>query len=296
MSVRRWLSACAFALALAHLFSTSRSGAAAEFWFEPIDEVNDIAALTLYGEITEGDSDRLINALLVSIKERDQFIDRVNLFSPGGNAVEGIKLGHIINKYYLATEAPSVSESRFVCYGYPGSQSQPFSSDNCVCASACAIAWLGGIERRGIAGFHRMYSTYPKMTAAKTSEIRRVFNNEIDKFLEKVGAPSFVLDLIENSGPNELSFPSPEQRVDLEYGLNHSFTVDANCQGQSMNAGEKRIFFDLLLKSRGSDLLPDDERTLYKLNLSYEREDRCANDVRRRELFDAQQELWKAVQ
>ncbi|MFO1038272.1 MAG: hypothetical protein U1E45_15655 [Geminicoccaceae bacterium] len=267
---------------------------AAEFWFEPIEDGTDIAVLTLYGEIVDGDAERFLNALVASIKERGQYIDKVNLFSPGGNAAEGILIGRIINKYYLATEAPTVVEDDLACFGHPGNVKQPFnySKDrNCICASACAIAWLGGIERYGVAGFHRVYSVDPTVSASRMKEMRRFFDTEIDDYLAEVAAPSFVKELIERSDQYGLSFPTEAQQAALLENVDHANTVYAGCQAFNMSTDQKTNLLELRQKSDQNTLDANEQKMLDHLELAYEQRSLCREQIRRRELYERQSEL-----
>lgn len=270
---------------------------AAEFWFEPIDHENDIAAVTLYGDIEEGDSARLVSALMESIAN-GHYIDSINLFSGGGNAAEGIKLGYVINRHYLETNAPRFSDNRFYCYGHPGAANRPFNStqdDNCICASSCAIAWLGGVERTGTAGFHRVYSQDPSITASKAREIRRFFDDEIDAYLDEVGAPSFIPAMIESFGPEGLGFPTPEQLAILMDNVDHSTTIFAACQAFHMPVGQKQRMFQIEERVATTGVSGDEQRELNRLQINYQQEFTCREQVRRRELFRAQEALAEAL-
>lgn len=278
------------------LCASSRPTESAEFYLEPVDETGDIATVTLYGKIEEGDAERLLDSLLLSIKQNGHYVDRINLFSPGGDAAEGIRLGRVIKRFYIATEAPTASGDGFLCYGYPGTNGQPFNSADCICASACAIAWLGGIERRGIAGFHRVYSVDPEMSAARAREVRRFFDQEIETFLKEAGAPRFVQDLIEYSGPKELSFPTPRQLALLQESFDHFTTAYANCQSFDMSADDKETYFAFETSASKSALSSEERRVFDRLSLAYDQESKCHDIVRRRELLQAQEVLREYVQ
>lgn len=74
---------------------------------------------------------------------------RVILDSPGGALIEGIKIGMIIRELGLNTEVGRLVYSEGVPEFSPG-----------LCASACAIAFLGGVERsinNSKLGFHQFY-------------------------------------------------------------------------------------------------------------------------------------------
>lgn len=286
-------AAGALVLQVVFLTATPSAADAAEFWFEPIPENNDVAVVTLYGPIAAGDVDRLVLALRESIK-RGYYIDIINLFSPGGDAAEGIRLGRIINRYFLVTQAPHVQGDQFVCPGYPGSAQRPFQSQadaNCICASACAIAWLGGIGRHGMPGFHRVYSDFAKLTYGDAREMRRWFDQEIEGYLAEVGAPGFVEDLIETSGPEELSWPEAAQLAQLQDNIDYSNTTYAACQAFHMPLTNRQYLSTLREKAQTGMLSAQEQRQLSDLEVEFQRASVCHEQVRRRELANAQAEL-----
>lgn len=83
-----------------------------------------LAGFLLSGRIEEGDANRVLAVF-------EQFLDTPNraayLASPGGNLIEGIKLGLVFNRLRVKT----VIEGKQIC------------------ASACALAFLGGRDSKG---------------------------------------------------------------------------------------------------------------------------------------------------
>jgi hypothetical protein len=83
---------------------------------------------------------------------------RVKLWSGGGSAIAGIQVGEIIRQNKLATEAQGM------------------------CASACAIAWLGGIKRYishdGYVGFHGVYDITTKEASGQAMRLSAHISRE----------------------------------------------------------------------------------------------------------------------
>lgn len=103
----------------------------------------------------------------------------LNLFSissPGGDVDEALKIGRLFRKYLVNIRAPlhlhMAGRLERVLLG----RDQPLpcqSASDCVCASACALIWFGGIERSGTVGLHRPTTHDPrfaKLPAAEASD------------------------------------------------------------------------------------------------------------------------------
>ena len=118
---------------------------------------NAIEAMFIYvnGEIEHGLVERL-----EKMKKDGEITDefRIVLNSPGGNLVEGLRLGYWIRNNNLSTEVGSVINSEEAGYDVE-------LNEKGECYSACAIAFLGGVYRNAQAvpylGFHRFYKNIP---------------------------------------------------------------------------------------------------------------------------------------
>ena len=155
------------------------------------------AYIMLVGPVEQGDTERLI-AKIVKVLDLGHDIEGLHLYSPGGNAIEGVRLARTIREFSLTTFAPQGKEGAFRCHIPSISSPSQVASirENCLCASACAIAWLGGIERRGVPGFHRAYNPDP-MT--KYSDVRRGIQQVMAEFgalLNEIQTPSWLRDII----------------------------------------------------------------------------------------------------
>jgi hypothetical protein len=77
------------------------------------------------------------------------------LMSPGGNVDEALKIGRLLRKYEVDTEA---------AYNRPP------------CASACALIWFGGITRSGKVGLHRPFFDDPAYKRLPLTDASTVYN------------------------------------------------------------------------------------------------------------------------
>jgi hypothetical protein len=92
--------------------------------------------ISLEGRIEPGDAERF-EAFMRGAGPR---IATLRLRSPGGRAAEAMKIGGLVRRYFLETEAPVDVD------GLPNCRDQ---SGDCVCASACVFVWVAGIHRNG---------------------------------------------------------------------------------------------------------------------------------------------------
>jgi hypothetical protein len=120
-------------------------------------------------------------------KEATSFFSKaiVSFQSDGGSALAGIEIGQLIRLKNYATVVP----------------------DGGRCASACAIAWLGGGKRfmapKAQIGFHAAY-VYREGQAAETG----VGNALVGAYLNKIGLPDRAIVYITQSPPEEMTWLS----------------------------------------------------------------------------------------
>ncbi len=127
----------------------------------------------LRGEIEAGDKD----AFLQKIDGLSGAI--VAFHSDGGNLTAGLQIGEAIRANNLTTLVP----------------------DNARCASACALAWLGGAQRlmgpRALVGFHAAYDR-------RTLEITSTGNALVGAYLNKMGLNDQAVIYITSTPPKAM--------------------------------------------------------------------------------------------
>jgi len=123
--------------------------------FRPSD--NTCSWALIRGPIETGDHERF----LAFYRQHHPGLASLDLLSPGGKVDEAIKMGRVVRKYLISVRAPMYSgldRKMFlgrICDGTP----------DCVCASACALIWLGAVVRDGRVGLHRPRFTDPAFSA-----------------------------------------------------------------------------------------------------------------------------------
>lgn len=103
---------------------SSGSLQALDFRRHPDADSNKLNAILATGEVRAGDADRLLNYLRTLPKKQNTAI---YLSSPGGNLYEGMRLGRLFRRERIKTVIEGGE----------------------MCASACALAFLGGRDRQG---------------------------------------------------------------------------------------------------------------------------------------------------
>src|SRR6266567_574466 len=129
----------------------------------------------------------MVEGPLVAVDE-DQFAAKsmpfssafVAFSSDGGSLVAGLRIGEAIRRKGFSTIVP----------------------DGRRCASACALAWLGGVERfigtGGKIGFHAAYDP--------TADESGVGTAGVDAYLSKIGLPYEAVIYIKQAAPNEMTW------------------------------------------------------------------------------------------
>jgi hypothetical protein len=165
------------------------------------------------GQIEKGDAvkfEELINADLF------RFPYKVLLNSPGGNALDAMRIGKIIRTLFLRVEAPSRTYNSLAELITPVS---PYAPDcekkQCTCASACTLIWFAGIDRQGDSiGVHQpnfekdyykensldyIVGEHAKMIALSRS------------YLKEMGVLDDMINMFMTVPPNEMKFLTKEE-------------------------------------------------------------------------------------
>lgn len=135
-----------------------------------------LRGVTVEGEFKPGDTAKLIKKLReYALNHKLKVARTVYLRSKGGDVAEAAKMGVIIRQLRLETNAPTLSDghSKHFC-GVAVSD-----SGDCMCASACFLAYAGGIRRTGDhLILHRPFM--PKAETRRLSDIEyRVLQKDV---------------------------------------------------------------------------------------------------------------------
>lgn len=171
--MKAWTRIFAAAAALA---CTSTAGRTAEI---RRDRLGDLPVIVVAGKLEYGDEGKFADAA----RGMDRAV--VLLGGPGGNLHAGIEIGRAIRSRGFPTAAPGL------------------------CASACALAWLGGRDRLvasgGRVGFHAAW-----MRKDGRSEAVPGGNALVGAYLNQLGLSSSAILHLTSTGPEDVTWLTPD--------------------------------------------------------------------------------------
>lgn len=201
-------------LAIATVLSLAFAPQSSALSFKAVTEYNSNAwesmAIAVDGEIELGDSDKL--ELFLQNKPDPV---RVVFNSPGGILVEGMKIGNILRARGLTAEVGRLKD---------GQEAPEF--EHGVCASACAIAFLGGRERYLLGsklGFHQFYENISFEELISDFETRtdvsgqaQLMSSLLSLYIENLGDIDHrILWLAASTPPNEMYWLSEQTAIEM---------------------------------------------------------------------------------
>lgn len=153
------------------------------------DTSGSVPIITIIGGLQYGDEKKFINVALAHPTAL------VGLMSPGGNLLAGIEIGKAIRLKGYMTAVPG----------------------DATCASACALAWLGGrkrlMSRQARIGFHAAY-----VDDAGTNTVTGTGNALVGAYLNQLGLPTGAIIFVTSASPDGMTWLSAAnaQKVGLE--------------------------------------------------------------------------------
>ena len=158
-----------------------RQSEAAEIDLKTLTGPPPLTLIIISGDLRPGDKERFLNIALQTEKAV------VVLGSPGGNLLAGLDIGQAIRLRGYATYVP----------------------DNVQCASACALAWLGGsrrfMSRSAQIGFHAAFSS------ADPTNANGAANAVVGAYLNSLGLSQSAVIYITSARPTSMSWMSFEE-------------------------------------------------------------------------------------
>lgn len=180
------------------------------------------AIFVLVGPIEPGDTERFKTYFE---SKADGFGFSVALNSPGGSMMEGIRLGEYFRQIGINTivaRYPDRPEG-MSDFDYSGTQSIAGAR----CSSACALAFLGGVERSidegGQIGFHQFYGGGEGNSTAETMASTQSVSAIVANYLRTMGAAPELFELMSITPPEELFIPADVDLVALGITTSSAF-------------------------------------------------------------------------
>lgn len=168
------------------------------------------ATFVLDGVIEPGDADRF-RAYYEETADGYRF--SVTLNSPGGSMAEGIRLGQLFRELGIHTYVVRYPKRP----AYMGQFDYAFidAVPGAQCASACALAFLGGVERGvppgGALGFHQFYGGNPQLSSADTMVSTQTTSAIVASYLREMGASPELFERMSITPPHQLFIPTSEE-------------------------------------------------------------------------------------
>ena len=164
--------------------------------------------------VAEGEIDENTPEDFLKFYEKNPYDYTVVFNSEGGNLIAGLELGRIIRAKNLSTEVAKT-------YNLEGDASHLEEKSEGICYSACAYAFLGGVDREvtaGEIGFHQFYSASGKSEATMKLEKEgfstdQLLSGIISEYLSDMGVSGQILGFASTQDKNSLYFPSEQELI-----------------------------------------------------------------------------------
>lgn len=203
MTIRR------FALAIALLSCPLH---AAEIRSESASISSPAVNVFFEGKVVVGDYERLRSLL----KQQGPRVERLYLFSPGGNLSEALQIAALVKRLQMRTTGPQVGYDSAL-RPYPECRTiKPRDSRNCLCASSCFVIWAAGGERdRSALAVHRPIFEPEAFGALPLAEAEAQYEKLLRGMGEYIDTLRVPVDLKEKmlstAARDTYVFESPEQ-------------------------------------------------------------------------------------
>ena len=202
-----------FAFVLAFL---SLSAHGADIWTESASTSSPAVNVFFEGKVVAGDYVRLRTLL----KEQGPKVERVYLFSPGGDLGQALQISELIKRLQLRTSGPAVWYDDTVRPVPECRAGRPRDPRNCMCASSCFVIWAAGGERdRSVLAVHRPAFEPEAFGALPLSEAEARYEKLLSRMGEYIDSLRVPADLKEKmlSTParDAYIFESPDEMIGL---------------------------------------------------------------------------------
>jgi len=193
----------------------------------------------IYGEIAKGDYDKVVDLY----RENHPFIYGFSIASPGGDVAEAMKIGRLFKRYLLNVSSPLHMKERtkggeFEYSLPPTNEPECDIGHYCVCASARAIIWFGGVERFGTVGLHRPRTDDPLFRALAPNQAAEVYTRvlaEIRRYLDEMEVPKPLIETMVATSSADIKWVDHD---DLRRPPSLAEWEDANCGSSSEKDGK----------------------------------------------------------
>ena len=164
----------------------------------------------LDGQIEKGDYQRI--AAFIQVHQTAT----VYLASPGGDVDEALKIGRLFRAQLIETDVWFREKD----------------NERAICASACALIWLGGITRNSVVGLHRPRITDPTFASLPPGKAAEVYGQVLDRiniYLHEMEVPASIIEQMTNTSSSTVSWIDADKEVSLQRPPSIAEWEDAAC-------------------------------------------------------------------
>jgi hypothetical protein len=210
-------------------------------------------AILIQGPIEPGDAQKF----MVLLRQHHPFVDLVTIASSGGSVEEAIKIGRLIRRFLLITQAPyrpfGTSPNGVGMFAESGGKTI-CEGPHCNCASSCFLIWAGGYERLGhVLGVHapsNKSTAFSELPADRASRMYRDLVADIGRYLEDVDIPRKYRDLMSDTSSSDMRWLTLKEAESLTRPSSIWTWIASSCEVMSQQ--EQEIRLDLLLEKNRS--------------------------------------------
>jgi hypothetical protein len=199
-----------------------------------------LGAMRIEGKIEVGDAKEFYE--IVKATHKSSRIFRVELFSPGGNVYEAMKIGMMVRHLMMETVVPFRfnDEKPFPYMGHEDDKLEDESNNTC--DSACFFIFAGGVVRSGTwVRVHRPTldpEIGTQIDYGTSSNVVAEVDNDIDKYLRRMQVPSKIQDAINSTPSYELLLLDEEIMKSMGVSPNYEEWLVSKCGADYLNHTE----------------------------------------------------------
>jgi len=252
-------------------------------------------AIVIEGEIVRGDFELFEHI----VKENQGQLSSVIIYSPGGDFFEAMKIGRAIRALELGTLAPPRNtDGRPLCEADRSDVVPiPKSPDNCTCASAGFMIYLGGTSRGGkYLAAHRPYfgkGVFEKLLGVEAKKAFEMLQQSATEYMQEMGVPKHLQDEI-LATPSDRALLFDEKTIATYFSVDqpylHEWSINKCVRPTAQEKAQYNEYMTRIMraKERTDQLLSSEELEDMK---RYQKKDaamlKCSVDLGKKRLAEA---------
>jgi hypothetical protein len=156
----------------------------------------DSVKIVIEGLIQTGDYEKFV----ATAKQASGYVEEVFLYTPGGDFIEGMKIGRAMRALRLSARAPLTRECEGESLEFLLKEGFLKDPRNCLCASAGFFMLAGAVYRSGDEIYvHRPFLQPERLaglSGTQAGEVAGLLKRESEKYLKDMGLPQSIVDYV----------------------------------------------------------------------------------------------------